>query len=88
MYWMGIMFLTLATVLFHWRSRMEFAPEVSLLILSLLYVCAIDRVFESGPRHHIPMMGMLSMLAALLCRRAASESSVNSAAGARPRATE
>jgi hypothetical protein len=38
-------------------------------MLSLFYVVAIDSIFQSGSRHHMPLMGTLSVLAALLAHR-------------------
>ena len=67
-YWLGIMFLTLVVVRVHWRSERAFAAGASLLMLSLLYVLAIDTVFEAGGRHHIPMTATLAALAALIAR--------------------
>jgi 4-amino-4-deoxy-L-arabinose transferase-like glycosyltransferase len=68
-YWMAIMFLILAAVLVHWRGRAALSPDILLLMLSLFYVVAIDSIFQSGSRHHMPLMGTLSVLAALVARR-------------------
>jgi hypothetical protein len=38
-------------------------------MLSLFYVVAIDSIFQSGSRHHMPLMGILSVLAALVAYR-------------------
>jgi len=68
-YWMAIMFLILAAVIVHWRGRAALSPDILLLMLSLFYVVAIDSIFQSGSRHHMPLMGMLSVLAALVAHR-------------------
>jgi hypothetical protein len=34
--------------------------------LAVLYLFAIDSVFESGGRHHVPLIGMLAVLAAII----------------------
>ena len=65
-YWMAVMFLILAVVLVHWRGRTALSPDILLLMLSLFYVVAIDSIFQSGSRHHMPLMGTLSVLAALV----------------------
>jgi hypothetical protein len=66
---MAIMFLILAAVIVHWRGRAAMSPDILLLMLSLFYVVAIDSIFQSGSRHHMPLMGTLSVLAALLAHR-------------------
>lgn len=68
-YWMIVMFLILAMVLVHWRRRAALSPDVLLVMLSLFYVVAIDSVFQAGSRHHMPLMGALSVLAALIAFR-------------------
>jgi hypothetical protein len=66
---MVIMFLILAAVIVHWRDRGALSPDILLLMLSLFYVVAIDSIFQSGSRHHMPLMGTLSVLAALVAHR-------------------
>ena len=65
-YWMAIMFLILGAVLVHWKDRASLSSDILLLMLGLFYVVAIDSVFQSGSRHHMPLMGALSILAALI----------------------
>ncbi len=51
-----------------WLSRRAdycHTPTVMLVVLSVLYFLAIDSVFESGARHHVPVTGVLAVLAAL-----------------------
>ena len=70
LYWWGIWALVLAAFLVHastsprqsWHRR----PEVVLFLLTILYFWAIDSVFESGARHHLPLVGLLAILAASL----------------------
>ncbi|MFP5287709.1 MAG: glycosyltransferase family 39 protein [Thermoanaerobaculia bacterium] len=38
-------------------------PEVLLVFLGILYFWAIHSVFESGGRHHVPLVALLAMLA-------------------------
>jgi 4-amino-4-deoxy-L-arabinose transferase-like glycosyltransferase len=61
-FWWGIWALILLALLTRpgWHRR----PEVLLLVLAILYFWAIDSVFESGSRHHIPLVGLLAILAA------------------------
>lgn len=48
------------------------APGAWLLVLSYLYLAAMDSIAESGARHHVPFAGLLAVLAAAaLCGRAA-----------------
>jgi 4-amino-4-deoxy-L-arabinose transferase-like glycosyltransferase len=68
-YWMVIMFLILAAVLARWKDRDRFPPDIVLLMQSFFYVVGIDSIFQSGSRHHMPVMGMLAVLAALTAWR-------------------
>jgi 4-amino-4-deoxy-L-arabinose transferase-like glycosyltransferase len=63
-WWWGIWVLVLAAFLvrrssFPWYRR----EEVVLFLLVILYFWAIDSVFESGSRHHLPIAGLLAILA-------------------------
>jgi 4-amino-4-deoxy-L-arabinose transferase-like glycosyltransferase len=64
-YWMSIIVLLLASLFYHLRSAVIDHSELSLLMLSFLYFFAIHSVFESGSRHHVPVMGCLAVIAAL-----------------------
>ena len=63
-WWLAVWVLVLAAFLAHrpipWHRR----QEVVLFLLAILYFWAIDSVFESGSRHHLPVVGLLAILAA------------------------
>jgi len=45
-----------------------------LLFLPLLYQWAIDSVFESGPRHHIPYLALMAVMAGMVWNEAVRQS--------------
>jgi hypothetical protein len=63
-WWWGVWALVLTAFLIHkpvlWHQR----QEVVLFLLAILYFWAIDSVFESGSRHHLPVVGLVAILAA------------------------
>jgi hypothetical protein len=61
LYWLGLWALILLALWLH--PRLYQTPGVLLLAFSFFYLLAIDSVFESGPRHHMPAMGFLAILA-------------------------
>jgi 4-amino-4-deoxy-L-arabinose transferase-like glycosyltransferase len=65
-YWIGIWALVLTAFLLRWPTDWHRRPEVMLFLLTILYFWAIDSVFESGARHHMPLAGLLAILAASL----------------------
>ena len=65
-YWWAIWALVLAAFLARWPTGWYRRPEVILFLLTILYFWAIDSVFESGARHHLPLVGLLAILAASL----------------------
>ncbi|HEY4587917.1 MAG TPA: glycosyltransferase family 39 protein [Thermoanaerobaculia bacterium] len=65
-FWIGIWALVLAVCLLRWPTDWHRRPEVLLFLLTILYFWAIDSVFESGARHHMPLAGLLAILAASL----------------------
>ena len=76
-WWWGVWALALVAFLVHrtWHRR----PEVILSLLAILYLWAIDSVFESGSRHHLPAVALLAVLAAgtaAMPRRAAAPESL------------
>ena len=59
-WWWGVWVLVLAAFLVRrWHQR----QEVVLFLLVILYFWAIDSIFESGSRHHLPIVGLLAILA-------------------------
>jgi len=62
-YWLLIWMLIFLGWITH--RQLYYTPGVMLLVLSVLYLLAIDSVFESGARHHVPLSAALAVLAAL-----------------------
>jgi 4-amino-4-deoxy-L-arabinose transferase-like glycosyltransferase len=60
-YWLCIWALILLTA--RLRPHLYSDPALMLFALSLLYLLAIATIFESGTRHHIPLVGLLAILA-------------------------
>lgn len=60
-YWWGIWALVLIALLA--RPGWIRHPLVLLFVLVVLYFWSIDSVFESGGRHHLPLVGLLAILA-------------------------
>lgn len=65
-WWWGIWALALTAFLVRragvwWERR----ADVLLFLLATLYFWAIDSVFESGARHHLPLVGVLAVIAAM-----------------------
>lgn len=60
-WWWGLWALVLLALLTHpgWTRR----PEALLLLLAILYFWALHSVFESGGRHHVPLVALLAVLA-------------------------
>ncbi|HEY0513752.1 MAG TPA: glycosyltransferase family 39 protein [Thermoanaerobaculia bacterium] len=63
-YWWGIWALVLAAFFVRAGTPWPRRGEVLLFVLTILYFWAIDSVFESGGRHHLPLVGLLAILAA------------------------
>jgi 4-amino-4-deoxy-L-arabinose transferase-like glycosyltransferase len=61
LYWLGLWGLILLALRRH--PGLYQTPGVLLLVLSFFYLLAIDSIFESGPRHHMPAIGFLAILA-------------------------
>lgn len=68
-YWWGIWALILAVFLARSSTLWRHRADVALILLTILYFWAIDSVFESGSRHHLPILGLLAILAAVNERR-------------------
>lgn len=60
-YWWGIWALILLAVLV--RPGWTRHPLALLFALVVLYFWGIDSVFESGSRHHLPLVGLLAVMA-------------------------
>jgi 4-amino-4-deoxy-L-arabinose transferase-like glycosyltransferase len=63
-YWWGIWALVLAAFLVRAGTPWARRAEVTLFLLVILYFWTIDSIFESGARHHLPLVGLLAILAA------------------------
>jgi 4-amino-4-deoxy-L-arabinose transferase-like glycosyltransferase len=65
-FWWGIWALVLAAFFVRASTSWPRRADVMLFLLTILYFWAIDSVFESGARHHTPLVGLLAILAASL----------------------
>jgi hypothetical protein len=65
-YWIAILVLILTALLSAWKKYLSQNPEVSALMLSILYLYSMHSVFESGGKYHIPLIAFFSILAALV----------------------
>lgn len=65
-YWWGLWALVLAAFFVRASTSWPQRAEVVLFLLTILYFWAIDSVFESGARHHLPLVGLLAILGASL----------------------
>jgi hypothetical protein len=70
-YWLLLLLGLLAGLYGARRHESLMSPHVLFFALSLLYFHAIDSVFQSGSRHHVPVAGYLAVLLPLLLRNAA-----------------
>jgi 4-amino-4-deoxy-L-arabinose transferase-like glycosyltransferase len=66
LYWFAIWVLLLLLAVRRHVLPSFSAPATLFAITACLYFLAIDSVFEAGGRHHIPLIGLLSMLVGLL----------------------
>lgn len=64
-WWWALWLLILLRML---RRQEGLTPGLLLLLLVFLYFWAIDSVFESGSRHHVPLCGAVAVLASLSLR--------------------
>lgn len=70
-WWWGLWLLIFLGVLGFFVGRRtpgSAPPGLLLLLLAFLVLWAIDSVFESGSRHHVPMVGAIAVLASLSLR--------------------
>lgn len=63
-WWWAIWALVLVAFLVRRATAWDRRADVVLFLLTILYFWAIDSVFESGARHHLPLVGVLAILAA------------------------
>lgn len=63
-YWLSIWVLIMIAMWRYHDGGLENNPALCLLMLTVIYFLAIDSVFESGGRHHLPLLVVLSVLAA------------------------
>ncbi len=63
-WWWAVWVLVLAAFLARRTVSWHQRQEVVLFLLVILYFWAIDSVFESGSRHHLPIVGLLAIMAA------------------------
>ena len=63
-WWWGICALMLAACLVHRTTPWHRRAEVVLFLLTVLYFWAIDSIFVSGGRHHMPLAAVVAILAA------------------------
>ena len=64
-WWWSLWALVLAAFLLHRTTLWYRRAEVVLFLLTILYFWSIDSVFESGARHHLPLVAVLAILASL-----------------------
>lgn len=67
-WWWTLWLLILLGFLRFLRRQERPTPGLLLLLLVFLYFWAIDSVFESGSRHHVPLAGAVAVLASLSLR--------------------
>src|SRR6185369_8332940 len=72
--WLLILFALFSGV---WRRPDPLPPGAMLLLLTILSVWLVYSVFESGAREHVPLAGVLAVVAALGARASAEGTSQN-----------
>ncbi len=65
-YWFLIWILILNMMRLQWRTAASLRPELLTLMISFLFLLPIHSVFETDSRHHVPVIGALAVLAAVL----------------------
>jgi 4-amino-4-deoxy-L-arabinose transferase-like glycosyltransferase len=71
--WWWLLWLLILLTLATWRAPAALPPGALLLLLAVLYFWLLDSVFESGTRHHVPLAGVLAVLAVLGARAVVAE---------------
>lgn len=74
-FWLMVVWLMFAAIVVHRLpdSNLPHPHPATLIMLSLLYVWAIDSVFQSGARHHMPLVAALAVLVGMLAREGGPE---------------
>jgi 4-amino-4-deoxy-L-arabinose transferase-like glycosyltransferase len=73
-WWWALWLLILLGLAGWWRTHEPLPAGLLLLLLSFLCIWTIDSVFESGSRHHVPLVGAVAVLAGLSARPLRNES--------------
>ena len=63
--WWWLLWLLILLTLLTWSRPEPLPPGALLLLLTILYVWLVYSVFESGVRQHVPLAGVLAVVAAL-----------------------
>jgi 4-amino-4-deoxy-L-arabinose transferase-like glycosyltransferase len=66
--WWWLLWLLILLTLLTWSRPEPLPPGALLLLLTILYVWLVYSVFESGMRQHVPLAGVLAVVAALGAR--------------------
>ncbi len=66
--WWWLLWLLILLTLITWSRPEPLPPGALLLLLTILYVWLVYSVFESGVRQHVPLAGVLAVVAALGAR--------------------
>ena len=69
--WWVVIMLLMPVASINCRRQLCGDPAAGLLIASILYVLAVHSVFESQPRHHQPLYGLIAILASMAIWRPA-----------------
>lgn len=78
-YWFLIWILILNMLRLKWRAAVALCPEVLALMLGFLFLLPIHGVYETDSRHHLPVIGVLAVLAAVLVQDRGRDKPLNSA---------
>ena len=73
-WWWALWLLILLGLSGWWRTQVTLPAGLLLLLLSFLCIWTSDSVFESGSRHHVPLVGAVAVLAGLSARPLRNES--------------
>jgi len=65
LYWLCIWMIMFAAFAIHAKGELSSKPEVSMVMLAVLYLYSIHSVFESGGKYHVPLIALFAIIAAL-----------------------